>query len=55
MREEFAGPKLEVAKLSEHPAYTQGGVAAWKSVKEEVTEARREIEKVKKRVVETKK
>ena len=47
--------KLEVAKLAEHPAYTRGWVAAWKSMKEEVTEARKEIEKVKGRVVETKK
>ena len=47
--------KLEVAKLAEHPAYTQGGVAAWKSVNEEVNEGRREIEKVKGGVVETKK
>ena len=47
--------KLEVANLAEHPAYTQGVVAAWRSVKEEVTEARKEIEKVKGGVVETKK
>ena len=53
LREEFAEVKLEVTKLGEHPVYTQGAVAAWRSVKEEVTEARRELEKVKGGVVET--
>ena len=55
LREEFAEVKSEVAKLAEHPAYTQGGPAAWKSMKEEVTEARKEGEKVKGGVVEAKK
>ena len=46
---------MEVAKLAEHAAYTQGGGGSLRSVKEEVTEARKEIEKVKGGVAETKK
>ena len=41
LRGNFEEVKLEVARLAEHPAYTEGGMMAWREVKEGVQAARR--------------
>ena len=43
LRGQFEEVKLEVARLSDHPAYTEGGVAAWREVREGVQVAREEV------------